>query len=472
MRRLLLLGLAALLGVVAFVQVGPPDPAAPDFGTVDVVDPDGATASPSAWYCPWVTAGDVQDTDIMVATQPDVTIDATLLHPIANEEPGTGSFEVIGPGATVISTGSILRLGESPAVVEISNGPAAAAAIQYSDAFITGDRCVVSVPKVWYLTGGSTREGTITELFLFNPFADNATVTVTAYSEFDLDLIQELQNYDVAGRSWASIDLSPFVDFRDNLVMTVESLSGLVIPSLTRIDDRGEAAWPGTAPSETWDFPIVTAGELEPFISVMSAGDDEIIVDVDIITPSGSVRNARQVTVDASIPELIPLSDLAAPPYGVRLRATAPIAASVIAIAPEEDPTGGEGSLETTTTTEAGTDPGNNGVIIKGLAGTVGTSSASSQWIVPVATLLGAETSLFIMNTGTETAVVEWEALGESEYVAGGTVEVAADTVAEVPVEVGVGVYGVSVESDRPISVGWSISGEEGVALVAGIALR
>ena len=249
MRRALLIALAGVLAFVGFVQIGPPDPSTPDFGTVDIVDPDGATESPSAWYCPWVSAGDVQDTDVMVASQPSVDLDVTLLHPIANEEPGTGSYGIVGPGATVVSTGSVLRLGDSPAVLEISDGPAAAAAIQYSDAFIEGDRCVVSVPKVWYLTGGSTREGTITELILFNPFADNATVTVTAYSEFDLDLVQELQNYDVAGRSWATIDMEPYLDLRDTLVFTVEATAGLVIPSLTRIDDRGEAAWPGTAPS-------------------------------------------------------------------------------------------------------------------------------------------------------------------------------------------------------------------------------
>ena len=42
--------------------------------------------------------------------------------------------------------------------------------------------------------------------------------------------------------------------------------------------------------------------------------------------------SARQITLESSVPALIPLSDLAAPPYGVRLRATAPVAATAIAL--------------------------------------------------------------------------------------------------------------------------------------------
>ena len=102
----------------------------------------------------------------------------------------------------------------------------------------------------------------------------------------------------------------------------------------------------------------------------------------------------------------------------------------------------------------------------------MGSSSAYSEWIVPVATFVEAQTNLVIMNTGTEAANVEWEALDESEFVDLDSIVVEPETIAIVPVEVGVGVYGVSVTADRPVSVGWSVAGDQGVALVAGIALR
>ena len=470
MRRMVLLALAAVAGFVGFVQVAPPQPEPPAFGAPEVEDPGaGAVASPSAWYCPWVEAGDVTDSDVMVASEPTVDIELTVLHPIANEQPGTLSTELVGPGAIAISTGSVLRVGESPAIVEISNGPAAAASMQYADKFIAADQCIVSVPKIWYLPGGSTRTGTITRLRLFNPFADTAEVTVTAYSEFGIDLVADLDGLDVAGRSWTTIDLEPFLPFRDELVFTVSSDQGLVIPALIRSDDRGEAMWPGTGPSETWDFPIVTAGELEPFISVMSAGDDAIEVSVDIITPEGAVRNARQVTVESTVPTLIPLSDLAAAPFGVRLRATSPVAATVIAVVPEGGDEGGEGSLEETTTTVAGeVDP--DQPFITGLAGTNGLARPSSSWIVPLDTLPGLETSMWIMNTGTEPVQVTFEPLGDLEPVAGEPVTVPAESILEVPVEVGIGYYGYRIDADGPVSVAWTITGDRGVAMVSGIA--
>jgi len=476
MRRLILLVAAGVLGVVGLVQVAAEPAAAPDFGAGDIVDSGGeATASPSAWYCPWVAAGDIVDSDVIVVTEPDVTIDLTLLHPIANEEPGTTTIDLVGPGGTAISTGSVLRVGESPAIVEVSDGPASASSMQYADAFIAADQCVRSVPKIWYLAGGSTKTGTVTQLRLFNPFADNAEVTVTAYSEFGVDLVAELDGLDVAGRSWTTIDLEPYLPFRDELAFAVSANQGLVIPALIRSDDRGEGMWPGTGPAETWDFPVVAAGSLEPFIAVMSAGDDDIVVTVDVLTEDGAVRNAREVTLESSVPALIPLADLAAPPFGVRVRATDPIAAVAIALQPTDDLEGGEGTIgeegttttidDTTSTTEVTEE-----TFISGLAGTVGSSRPASEWIVPLDTIPGSATTMWIMNTGTEPASVTYVALGEVEYVETNTVTVPAESVLGVPIDVGIGNYGYRLSADRPVSVAWEITGDRGVALVAGIA--
>lgn len=472
MRRILLLAAAGAIAFVGFVQLAPAEPDPPSFGSPDTEDPaaGGAVASPSAWYCPWVEAGDIVDSDVIVATEPSVEVDLTLLHPIANEVPGELAFDVAGPGATAVATGSVLRVGESPAILEISNGPAAAASMQYAEKFISADQCIVSVPKIWYLPGGSTRIGTITELRLFNPFADTAEVTVTAYSEFGIELPADLDGLDVAGRTWTTIDLEPFLPLRDELVFAVSTTQGLVIPALVRTDDRGEGMWPGTRPAETWDFPIVTVGELEPFLSVMSAGDDAVELSVDVITPGGAVRNARQVTLESAVPVRIPLSDLAAPPFGVRLRATAPVAATAVALVPESDGSG-EGSLEATTTTVAEERAGEiDTPFIAGLAGTNGLVRPSRSWIVPLDTLPNAETSMWLMNTGTEQATVSYAPLGDLEPVPADPIVVPAESIVEVPVEVGIGFYGYRIEADRPITVAWTIHGEPGAALVAGIA--
>lgn len=473
MRRALLLTLAGALAFFGFVQSSPPVDSPPDFGSSETTEPDGAGGRPSAWYCPWVEAGDVVDTDIVVASDVNVTVDMTLLDPLANAEPAQLSFDLIGPGGTGVDVGSVSRRGESPAVVEVTDGPAAVVALEQSDAFIAGDRCTVAVPKTWYLTGGSTKTGTFTEIRLFNPFADNAEVSITAYSEFDLDLVADLDGFDVPGRDWTTIDLEPFLDLRDHIVFTVETNAGLVIPMLVRSDERGEAAIPGSAPSETWDFPIATVGELEPFISVMSAGEDEISVVVDIVTETGTVRNAREVVVGAATPVLIPLSDIAAAPYGVRLRASSPVAASVIALVPVADPDEIPGDPgDETTTTQPGDDTGSTtGTFIKGMAGTIGSSEPASRWIVPFDTLLDSETTVWAMNTGAVAATLTVQPLAENDTPSF-TVTVEPETTLAIPVDVGVGVFGYSIVSDAPISVSWAITGERGAALFSGIAVR
>jgi hypothetical protein len=474
MRAALLLILAAAIGYVGFIQVAPLPERGPEFGEVGITEPEGAVASPSVWYCPWVEAGDVIDTSLLISSEITIDVDMTLLDPIANTDPTEFDFTLFGPGGTRIDAGNIVRRGESPTVIEVSDGPAAVASLQRADALVAGDRCTVSVPKVWYLTGGSTKTGTFTEIRLFNPFADNAEVSITAYSEFNLDLVAEFDDIDVAGRSWTTIDMEPFLPFRDELAFTIESSTGLVIPALVRSDERGEAMWPGTAPSQTWDFPVVASGGLEPFLAVMSAGGDGITVTVDVVTETGTVFGAREITIDASAPALIPLADIAAPPFGVRVRASGPIAASSFAVVPTglaDGGEGGEGEITTTTSDESSTNTvATEEEFMRGLAGTVGATSTSSKWIVPLDTLLESETTLWVMNNTDGPAMVSLLPLAETELPA---IEITVEpgTVVGVPVDVGVGTFGFTVTADRSVSVAWDISGPRGVAIVAGIAI-
>ena len=480
MRRTILLVLAAVVGFLGILQVAPGATPPPDFNLDDGSHPDGASAVPSAWYCPWVEAGDVLDSALAVASERDTTVDLTLLDPLTNTDPTQFSFELIGAGATGIETGNLVRRGESPAIVEFSDGPAAAISMRWADRQIAADRCVVSVPNNWYLTGGATKTGTFTQLRLFNPFADNAEVKITAYSEFNLDLIPDLDTIDVAGRSWATIDFGTYLPFRDELAMRITTTTGFIIPVLVRTDEHGEAVWNGTGLSENWEFPVAAAGGLEPSIAVMSGGKNDIVVSVDIVTEEGTILGARTITLDSSAPATIPLGDLAAPPYGVRVTSTAPIAATVIAVVPEfvsgpEEDIGGEGGEGGTTTTIVDGSEGSDMTVpieetfVRGIAGTTGSATSDTSWIVPLDTLLGSETTLWLMNTGDIPAAVELLPLGESEFLTMEAAEVPPGSVLGVIVDVGVGTYGYQVSSDQPITAAWEIVGDRGVALIAGI---
>jgi len=477
MRRVALLVLAGLAGVAGFVQIAAPPPPAPEFESSHTGESDAAAANATVWYCPWVEAGDVLDSTVVVATIGDASVDMTLLDPLTNAEPTKFSFDLMGPGATGIDTGNLLRRGESPAIIEFSDGPASAISMQIADGLVSADRCVVSIPKKWYLTGGSTKTGTFTEIRLFNPFADNAEVSITTHSEFDLDLSPDLDSIDVAGRAWTTIDLEPFFPFRDELVFEIVAQQGLVIPVLIRTDEHGEAMWTGTSAAQTWEFPVVSAGGLEPSLAIMSAGDDAISISIDIITEMGTTVAAREVVVDSTAPVLVPLGDLAAAPFGARVTASAPVVATVVATVPDDAESGGEGELpgDATTTTSDSIDTTDttavvDEVFLRGLAGTVGSSLTATSWIVPLNTIAGSETTLWMMNGGNDDATVTVLPLGESEFLVEDSVQIPAGTIVGLPIDVGIGTFGYEVVSDIPITVAWEIVGDRGVALVSGIA--
>jgi hypothetical protein len=345
--------------------------------------------------------------------------------------------------------------------------------MQWADALISADKCTVSVPDEWFLTGGSTKTGSFTQLRLFNPFADNAEVEITAHSEFNLDLIPDLAEIDVAGRSWTTIDFEPFLPFRDELSIKVTSITGLVIPVMIRTDDHGEATWNGSTPSESWEFPVASPGQLQPSISVVSGGDDQVSVVVDIVTEQGMLIDAREIVIDSTAPALIPLEDLAAAPFGVRVRASAPVVAAVVAVVSDSVLDSGEGTLddESPSTTIEGTDTTvtTEEDFVRGLAGTTGISQPSNSWIVPLDTLPGSETTMWIMNSSLEPATVNVLSLGEGEFLAEETVQVLPGSVLQIPVATGIGTFGFRLVSDQPISAAWEIVGDRGVALVSGI---
>ena len=473
MKRILLVVLAAAAVVAGVIQVGPEADPAPEFELAQADQTDEAEASPTVWYCPWIAASEILDSTISVATEAEANIIMTLLNPLSNADPTEFSFDLLSESATGIDTGVLLRDGESPAIVEISNGPAAAASLQFADGLVSADKCTVSVPSEWYLPGGSTKTGTFTQLRLFNPFADNAEVEITAHSEFNLDLIPDLSQIDVAGRSWTTIDFEPYLPFRDELSIKVTSTTGLVIPVMVRTDEHGEATWNGSSPSQLWEFPVVSPGKLVPSIAIVTAGDDDVTVSFDIVTESGIIIDAREITLDSTAPALVPIEDLALAPFGVRVRATAPIVATVVAsvleVVEDDDDGGLDGAAPSTTISETDTTVATEADFARGLAGTTGIPELSASWIVPIETLPGSDTTLWMMNSGVDAATVTVVALSEDEFLSRETVQIAPGTIVSIPVDRGIGVFGYRLTSDVPISAAWEIVGDRGVALVAGI---
>jgi hypothetical protein len=433
-----------------------------------------------------------------VASIVDVDATITLPNPNPTEDPTLEAARLRGPGARSIDAGDIVRRGASPGVVEFDDGPAVATTAMWSDQLVTGDRCVVSVPKEWHLIGGITAGDFVLQLRLFNPFAEPAKVRVESINEFGSSTLAGFESLDIAGRSWVTEDLTRVVAFNDNVGFVVTSESGIVIPSLVLNNGTDEASWPGTGQSTSWDFPVTSVPGLVPSLVLSNTGTVGATVAIDLYTPDGPILDADGRIVSPLEPVRINLADLAEPPFAVRVRSNAPISA-VIQAAPEGvfPATGAESPEEEGDTTEVGSDEGTGDdsttettvaegeegeegeaadepVTYDGLAAMPGNPDPLERWLVPgLGIVPGADTSIWVLNPSADEATVMLRPLGVSS---GGSDEVIipAGTYLEVPIAQlsETGNSGMLIESNVPVSIAVTISAPQGVAFIGGVGIE
>ena len=464
MRQVLGLLVAGVLAAYAAVLPGPPPSPRPEF-TGPEPPAVGASAVSSLWYCAWLESGDVRDSAFLLASVPPTDSRITLPSPIPNEDPIEEELTIRGPGSRVLNVADVVRFGAAPGFVEFDDGPAAAAASVESDGSLAGDRCVRSVPKIWYLPGGTTREGRSLVLRLFNPFSELAKVTVSGVSEFGPQPLPELGSViDVPGRFWVDVDLTSIVPLLDDLLLIVGSEEGSIIPALSLAATAGdEATWPGASLSTSWEFPVVATDDLVPQLVVANPGPNAITVDVDVFELLRADPQVVSVEVPGGSPLRIQLPDNGGEPYGIRVRADGPIAAVVVA----ESPLDGTEPLGTAP------DPDEEGVPVPVLrvAGTVGAEGPSLNWLLPGAgAVQNATETIWLMNTGEESATVTLKPLGVREMAAD-KVLVRPGRIAPFAVPDDSAIASYFVESTAPITAAWTASNAVGTAFVVGIAI-
>ena len=463
MRRLAGFALAAMLSAFAAVVPAPPEATGPEF-----VGPEppavGASASGSVWYCPWLDSGDVRDSAFILASLPPTDSLISMPSPIPNEPPIEEPILISGPGSRVLNVADVVRFGAAPGFVEFDDGPAAAVATVMSQTSLAGDRCIRSVPKIWYLTGGTTKDGRDLTIRLFNPFPDLAKVTVRGVSEFGPEPLPELGSViDVPGRAWVDVDLDLIAKFLDDLLLIVGTTEGLVIPALSLASEIGdEATWPGTGLSTTWEFPMVQTDDLVPELVVANPGSEPIIVEVDAFGLSRSDLLIVRAEVPPGAPVRLALPDNEGQPYGIRVVGDGPFSAVVV----------GESPVDPLNPDEAVPDPDVNfEPVVLRIAGTVGVESGSTGWLLPGAGAVptGA-TTIWVMNSGDLPATVTLKPLGVREFIAE-KIAVPAGRVVPFEIPDNPSIASYLIESTVPVSAAWSGSDDVGTAFVAGIAI-
>lgn len=450
-------GLAAVL-ILVLLGASLPRPAAdpgPEFN--EPIEPAVGAALPSVWHCPWVNSGSTRSSFLGLAAVPEVHIDFTHPDPRIGEPADIGAMSLEGPGAIAVDVAEIVNRGDAPGFIEFSDGPAAAAAIVAGLGSLSGDRCVGSLPKLWHLAGLTTREGYGLILRLFNPIPDNAKVSIQASSELGSEALPELQSIDVVGRTWVDIDLAEAIPFLDNLAITVSAGDDTIIPVVIQRREGDEASWPGTALSTVWEFPTATLAGLSPRLALWNPNLFAVDVDVDLYTPNSDLQSAFSGTIEPGRPLEFPLSDQTSRAVGVRVRATAAVAATVIA----ED-------VPEVTADPDGADPAEAGSRI---AATVGAPKASRSWLLPGAgARLGGDSSLWILNSSSNAVTVTIQPLGSGQLPAD-KVRLEPKTFRRVRVGNRARVGGYRLDAAAPISASWSLQTDDAVALFAGVAI-
>lgn len=489
MRRLAAITIIGVLAGLAWLQAEPPIPGGLGIGFPAPADPVGAVGDETAWYCPWVASGAIRDSTYDVASSVNVQGLITLPNPNPTLDVDTLEFQLAGADARSVDTAEIARRGPAPGIVEFDDGPAVVTTATWTDALLTGDRCVVSVPKVWHLVGGTTAEGFTLELRLFNPFPEAAKVNVQAVSEFGSSPLAGFEGLDVPGRSWLTEDLSRAIPFLDNVTLTVQTETGLVIPALVLNNESDEASWNGIGQSTTWDFPVTSVPGLEPTLVISNTGSIGASVVIDIFSAAGPRLEATSLLVSPLQPVRLHLADFADPPFGVRVRSNAPVGAVIQAGPPGtfprselengDDHADDVVDLPPDDSGEGEAPPGDGEpepipLTFDGLASTTGNVDPAMRWLIPgVGVVPGAETSLWIMNPSGDQATVTLTPLGAS--AAGpDKIIVGPGWVVEIPFSevTETGISGIMIDSTVPVSAAVSIAGIKGVAFVGGVPVE
>jgi hypothetical protein len=438
MRRVLVLALAVVLGAAAWLAPTP-EPIEVDLPSTSVTV--GPAVASNFSNCAWEVADDTRDTLISVITLRDV--DVQLTFPVGGEIKETYPESLPGPGASAIPLSNILSLGLSPSVVEFTDAPAAAGVMTVGEGLLAGDLCPSSASKVWVLPGGTTTQDRSLELQLFNPFPEDALVTVEVISEEGFEPAPDLERVAVPGRSWRTLDLGEVLPFRRQLSVTVHTEQGRIIPTMVQGNGTDQATWTDVGRSEVWEFPLVSVGQLEPSLAVSNDGALDVAYTIDVFTAQGPVEGVVDGTIGSKNQDRIPIADLAEGAYAVRLRADGPVSAVVIAE--------GEGEV----------------------AATSGAPMAALRWMLPGAGAnSAARSSLWFLNSGAEDITVTYQSLDASGTVEDpGKIILPAGTVRRVVLDQ-VGVSGVIAESTAPFSAAWSAETQGAVSYSSGVPIE
>lgn len=434
MRRLLVLAAVGAVAALAFLLPAP-DPAPEPLQGL-VVEAPGLSSPDDAsiWYCAWAQADASRDSLFGVAALAGASVSFTFPVAVPGEPADTASLRVDARGAAVLPLSEVALRGDSPGLAEFAGGPAAVSVTVAGEGVLAADACVSSGPEVWHFPGGSTMPGERLTLRIFNPFPEPAKVTITGVSDIGIEALGELESLSVGARSWRDVDFETLLRQRQNLVITVTAVDGVVVPAMVFGNASDEDWWPGVGEATEWEFPVARVADTAGYLVVHNPGPAATEVVVDLFTPDGPIIEAFTATVTPEAPARFDLSAYPGESLGARVLAGSPVAAAVVAMGEEE------------------------------VAVMPGAPQQASTWLLPGLRRLPLHAaSIWLLNTSSEESVSATVTALGAVGSPGETVVVAPGVPRQVDVTAG-GAEGYLVEASSPLTVAWSLRGTGGLA--------
>jgi hypothetical protein len=427
------------LSLIAILAVAAAAWALPGAGAEQTIEAAPLIDRQAQAVCPYVVATDTVDTIISVLAPG--TRKAEISWPVVGDVAATTKTRLVAGGG-LANPADVPLSGVVSAIVEVPGEAAAVSVVPRGEGSVAADTCPVSLPDVWYLPGGSTEPGQTLELHLANPFPSDAVVSVRASSNLGVEADAALETFAVPARSTRTVDLSSTFEFRDSLSVVVQPVEGHVIPAMTQFGEGDFAVWSGTAGSRTIELPVTRTEEGQhAWLVLVTDSPTPVGYTVDIATGGGGTPSVLEGEIGASSQVRIPFRRIFSQSemFGIRVTATAEIGAAVVL----SDPEGGQ-SVAT------------------------GTSVLGSTWLLPGIPQTRATRQVWFMNTGPDEIEVMFRALGGGDATGSFRVAPGSRRVIELRRLTG---RGLLVEATGPVSVGWSVVGEDALAATNGLPI-
>jgi Family of unknown function (DUF5719) len=420
--------LAVFVLGLAIILVGPP--AAP------TADPSPGSSEPPVAICATEEGGGRSTT---VAITSSVSGDGLVTVFSGGSTAGTGRYESDASGGASVPMGSISAVGEAAALVEFPSAESAAAVVSLGSVSVGAESCSRMPDRQTVVGGANTLEGTALHVQLMNPYATEATVDISAFSESGRESVEALEGIIVPPRSSVIVDVANALPGRESLALTIDTSRGSVVASVRADIDGESAVWRPVAPSQSWVIPAPSLSDGSREVVIVSTTAADVAYQIDVYGPDGLEESVLEGVVEGRGQQIIDLSALA----------DGPVAIGVIA----EAPIGVFARYETAT----------------GLGIGSATSETASDWFLPGAGVVGdGTTAVVIANVGVDTVTVSISQLRASSATSVVTIE--AGAVAEIALDQ-ITSHGVALISDGEIVPFWMTRRGPALAISGGVPL-